>query len=407
MSDLDETEFLDTFDFLEADVASNPPHDPRDAYAQKQSGGDYDSSPMTSPMSSPSSRSPSQGATDIKFRDYQFCVSYSINLLRGVQPIANPLRQEELMTPDKSNKRFAVGKKQWKRFEIFPWILHYIALKDDGSIKETLNTHQVEKIVQVMNYFWSQRIGDPELLQLQSLFMDMKRDDSGKKLLSRIAEVAIALFGSPAAQSNLESVTEPNHEPDDFLFNYLVTEPSHSFLANETSSPQHPTPHIDPLASLNERVTNLENFVGINDQISPGSKRVRSGGDRASWYQIRDADYPSRKEWCTPGSVFGLYADGVGPLQPQQTYTKVMVYSTAPDTEEEHPNPKQPDRYVLIVMVGSRSPLPSPPLPLSHCLSDRRSSSSIETKSNREVEETALHLPPLREPGGRGQCPSD
>ena len=165
----------------------------------------------------------------------------------------------------------------------------------------------------------------------------------------------------------------------------------------------------DSLQSLTKRVDKLEEYVGIGDSESVISKRSRGGGDRACWFKIRDADYPSRDEWCTPGSVFGLYADGVGPLRSKRDendiYILIVVYSTAPDTEEEHPNPKQPDRYARVVMVGSRSPHPSPPSP--HCLSDRRSSSSIETKSNREVEETALHLPPLREPGGRGQCPSD
>jgi hypothetical protein len=329
---------------------------------------------------------------------YQQCIQDSLNQLRTLPKRLRPFTETDLMKFETSENnlssiRCRIGKRDVIPYQIFPWFQYQLIRFKLDRIRETLDNQQkVDQIVEAMNYFWSRNYDEMELLQLKQIYLQMENEREKKKnVVSRVLEVyrIFKLYCDEIWESGKlsESIVSP------------------------LSSPQHPTPHIDPLASLNERVTNLESYVGINDQISPGSKRVRVGGDRASWYPIRKADYSSRARWCTPGSVFGLYADGVGPLRSKKnsslTWTQIVVYSTAPDTEEEHPNPKQPDRYVLIVMVGSRSPLPSPPLPLSHCLSDRRSSSSIETKSNREVEETALHLPPLREPGGRGQCPSN
>ena len=161
----------------------------------------------------------------------------------------------------------------------------------------------------------------------------------------------------------------------------------------------NPVDQNSPLQSLTKRVDKLEKYVGIGDFESAKLKRSR-GGDRACWFPIRAADYPSREEWCTPGGVFGFYSDGVGPLRSKKeqeihNYVAIVVYSTDPDTVEEHPNPDQPDHYVRVVMVVT--------LPFSftpHCLSDRRSSRSIETKASREVEETWLYLSSLCEPGG-------
>ena len=84
------------------------------------------------------------------------------------------------------------------------------------------------------------------------------------------------------------------------------------------------------------------------------SKKRKHSGDRATYYLIREADRKTKKDWCIPGGVFGLYADGVGPLRPLGR-CRIVVYSTLPDIEEPHPDPAHPDRYVRIVMV--RDPL--------------------------------------------------
>jgi hypothetical protein len=107
----------------------------------------------------------------------------------------------------------------------------------------------------------------------------------------------------------------------------------------------------DSLHSLTKRVDKLEVFVGIENSEASRSKRSRGGGDRACWFRIREADYPTSEKWCIPGGVFGMYVDGVGPLRSRRTYTQILVYSTAPDTLEEHPDPLRPDRYVRVVMV--------------------------------------------------------
>lgn len=83
------------------------------------------------------------------------------------------------------------------------------------------------------------------------------------------------------------------------------------------------------------------------------------GGDRACWWRIRDADYPSRRKWCHPGAVFGLYSDGVGKVRPYRVggpqMQSILVYSVSPDITEEHPNPSDPDRYLCPCCYGKTS----------------------------------------------------
>ena len=105
----------------------------------------------------------------------------------------------------------------------------------------------------------------------------------------------------------------------------------------------------------NQRILNLEEQMRELqlDDIEPGSKRIRKGGDRAGWMRIRDEDLSTRDQWCIEGGVFGLYADGVGPLVPNNIRTRraAVVYSTDPDTVEEHPDPLHPEKYARIVLV--------------------------------------------------------
>jgi hypothetical protein len=116
----------------------------------------------------------------------------------------------------------------------------------------------------------------------------------------------------------------------------------------------------DSLHSLTKRVDKLEVFVGIENSEASRSKRSRGGGDRACWFRIREADYPTSEKWCIPGGVFGMYVDGVGPLRSKKeekdNYLSVVVYSTDPDTEEAHPNPQQYDHFVRVVMVCTSLP---------------------------------------------------
>lgn len=97
----------------------------------------------------------------------------------------------------------------------------------------------------------------------------------------------------------------------------------------------------------------MQEEIEDSTTVQQDGKRKRKGGDRAAWYRIRDDDYPTRHLWCVPGGVFGWYADGVGPLLPNEIRPRrsVVVYSTDPDTVEAHPNPDEGDHYVRIVMV--------------------------------------------------------
>jgi hypothetical protein len=101
------------------------------------------------------------------------------------------------------------------------------------------------------------------------------------------------------------------------------------------------------------RIKYLEDTIQELTLEERGKKRVR-GGDRAGWLRIRDEDLPTREEWCIEGGVFGLYSDGVGRIVPQHIRPRrsVVVYSTDPDTVEEHPDPTHPDNFVRIVLVG-------------------------------------------------------
>jgi hypothetical protein len=89
---------------------------------------------------------------------------------------------------------------------------------------------------------------------------------------------------------------------------------------------------------------------GIVSPSESYAKKRKTGGDRAHYYLIRTADLKTKHLWCVPGGVFGLYADGVGPLRPVGR-CGIVVFSKCPDIVEVHPDPDHPDLYVLAVMV--------------------------------------------------------
>jgi hypothetical protein len=285
---------------------------------------------------------------------YQQCVHDSLNQLRTLPRRIHPFTERDLMKFESSDNtpsmRCRIGKKV-VAFHIFPWFQYQFIHFSLDRIRETLeNQQKVDQIVEAMNFFWSRNYDDMDLLQLHQIYIQMENErDKKKNAVSRILDV-YRIFKQYCDEMSIILNMKSSATPPP---------PS-----APRSAPKIPTSHIDPLKSLDERVGNLENYVGINDHISPGPKRPRVGGDRACWWKIRKADYRSRVEWCTPGSVFGLYSDGVGPLRPKRslsTWVQVVVYSAAPDTEEEHPNPQQYDRYVLVVMVSCPFVFHSPP----------------------------------------------
>lgn len=129
------------------------------------------------------------------------------------------------------------------------------------------------------------------------------------------------------------------------------------FISNETFIDLKFTQH-DRLDDHEQRIIDLEDQIHHlqnEDYIEYEGKKRKKGGDRAAWYRIRDEDYPTRAEWCVPGGVFGWYRDGIGPLLPNHLRPRraAVVYSTAPDTLEEHPDPNEYDHYAPIVLVES------------------------------------------------------
>jgi hypothetical protein len=382
--DFNELEFFDAIDEA-CETPLNLPHYP----TPDESGSGCDdtlSSPISSPMSSQSSMQLSLNNDDEKrFEDFHYCVSWSIHLLRHLQPIGKVMTQDDLISCEKNNpKRRRVGSKKWKYFEIFPWVLQYIKLQKPTSLRETIEDLEVAQILQAMNYFWHRRLSELELVQLKEIFLRLGEDDT-KHLLSRIPEIYRFMTAKGGLSTQSPPLTLEFNEDwdglnvgmgldDDYLSfahsSSSSSQPNNSCLGNEGSgisgsfSPQHHLRQDERLDDLERRVEKLEQSKESEKPTDtssiPGSKRFRaepagagpaSGGDRARWLQIREADYPSREKWCTPGSVFGMYVDGVGPLRSRRTYTQILVYSTAPDTLEEHPDPLRPDRYVRVVMV--------------------------------------------------------
>jgi hypothetical protein len=138
---------------------------------------------------------------DRPFENYQHCVSYSIELLRNLEPIVNVFTQEDLLCSETNHpKRIRIVKNQWKYFEIFPWILQFIKLQNPTSLVETMEDPEVDQMVEAINYFWNRRVDESELMILEDIFLQFGGDDAVKNPLSRILEVyryvAAGGFGS-------------------------------------------------------------------------------------------------------------------------------------------------------------------------------------------------------------------
>jgi hypothetical protein len=114
------------------------------------------------------------------------------------------------------------------------------------------------------------------------------------------------------------------------------------------------TMHGRAISNLNQRVTTLEQEQNRERQGAE-QEEPQKGKDRACYLKIRPCDLATRKKWCVPGGVFGLYSDGVGKLLPLKSgaYRRsVYVYSVDPDILEAHPDPEHPELYVPVVMVS-------------------------------------------------------
>lgn len=278
---------------------------------------------LSSHPSSPSSSIPFE--SDINQIDiYHQCIHDSLDALRNLEPrqLSNPFKQSELFKLEEKS-RLRIGKGETKsHYRIFPWFQYRILVHEDDRFRETVkNKEEIPRILEAMNFFWSRRYSPQDLEKLGQVFLSVEEErDKKDNVFTRIIHVH-RMFTMPDVSSSPVATSD------------------------------------DSLRNLTQRVDRLEEFVGIHDDSSPGLKRCRSseGGDRACWYKIRDADYPSRNHWCYPGAVFGLYSDGVGKLRPHRNYgpkmSSILVYSVSPDVTEQHPDPSHHDHYVRVVMV--------------------------------------------------------
>jgi hypothetical protein len=109
---------------------------------------------------------------------------------------------------------------------------------------------------------------------------------------------------------------------------------------------------------LSGRVDNLEDTVNQDYTHCPDSnKRVRKGGDRAAYMKIDSEHMATKDEWCKPGAVMGLFPRGIAPINADSRIKLIMalaVYSSQPDTMEEHPEPSMPHKYAPVVLVSER-----------------------------------------------------
>jgi hypothetical protein len=254
-------------------------------------------------------------------------------------------------TFEKSQNRFAVKDYLLSKLKIFPWF--HCTLTQTQRFRQTLKKNKsegltIEDVIEAINYFLRKNGSDYTEVEIQFL-----------RSYYETMEI-------PAPSACLTPIVTLFHEFCRFQANSIQQVDQGVDTIDPQSSSTHDIDlkctvqeHAAQLVDLKNRVGLLESMKGGQDLCETNMKLprkklcTREGGDRACWFRIRDVDYPSRMEWCTPGGVFGLYSDGVGPLLPNHVCPRrsVVVYSVNPDTVEAHPDPSHEDHYVRVVMV--------------------------------------------------------
>jgi hypothetical protein len=293
-----------------------------------------------------------------------------------------------------SSTRYVIQDKMKPFLHIFPWFPLDKRVRYREIISAANSCEIVQKIIRAMNYWYGEGEGG-----------------GGLRFDERALELLRLYYQSPGESEVDDNSTVSYHPPekDQWLSHIiLVTERLQSLLSHSPPLDSHSTTSSSSAAvssvcisSSTPSVESQSNTydvpdgwrggdggeqqevgAGINSSEARGGQqqhhrpisdridtheeklslitedlrelKVKSGGDRAGWLRIRPDDLPTRAQWCIEGGVFGLYADGVGPLVRCDVRRKrsVVVYSTDPDTVEAHPNPDDPDSYVRIVMVG-------------------------------------------------------
>jgi hypothetical protein len=289
-------------------------------------------------MSQQQLKKKSKGDPIMSSDEWRIGVKFSLAAIKNMFPTVISLNHFNV----ESSTRYSVKNPALNLFKIFPWFHAGLA-----KFRQTLKTSlaqgpTIERVLEAINYFYQRRgevYTEAEMGFLEEYYLTMKIPVPSL-CLSTVIDVYLVFRDFRESKSNEKTVPEP-----------VVT--------------------LDQFQGLERRVQTLEGIeqrTCASESQPPGAKKSRYGGDRACWYPIRRCDLDSRSEWCVPGGVFGLYADGVGRLLPIDACARrsIVVHSTDPDTVEAHPAPENPD-HVLVVMVSHSLFLASP------CLSDRPS----------------------------------
>jgi hypothetical protein len=325
------------------------------------------------------SSSPSSGSASVSLGDI-------LQLYRHLSLSSFHFTIENLFDEKEQCKsRYVIQDKMKAYLHLFPWFPHDKRVRYREVISATNSREIAQRIVDAMNY-WYEGKGrqlDERSLDIIRLYYEPPDQDTDPQGLSSayrtpekdqwlshiilVTERLELLLSSPFSSSSSSSSFPSSPSPLASSFS-TFPEASHDLgrgggeeeghamamaIERGTESIRGDT-ELRPKQSLpipNRIDLHETKLTGIETDIH--SLKVRAGGDRAGWLRIRSDDLPTRDRWCIEGGVFGLYADGVGPLVRCDVRRKksVVVYSTDPDTVEDHPNPSDPDSYVRVVMV--------------------------------------------------------
>lgn len=264
-------------------------------------------------------------------------------------PPLDPSDHTTLFMTESQNRRYVIQPFMKRYLHIFPWF----SRNPKRRYRELLNRpdHQivVQNIILSLQFWYSpQRSFTSHEIERIKYYYETNPFPSDEFMLTHIitvtADIQRLLFSVPPSSPT----SQTTYDRDESSSSPGTIDP---FMGPDLTSSLDPASreaHLDIIERLDLHDGQLHTIEGGVTGL-----KIRRGGDRAGWFRIRSEDFPTRSQWCVEGGVFGLYADGVGPLVACDVRRKkfVIVYSTDPDTVEDLPDPENPDLYVRYVMV--------------------------------------------------------
>jgi hypothetical protein len=253
-----------------------------------------------------------------------------------------------------SNGRYSAKSKAKKYLIIFPWCLNPTpqkkvrqTLKQDEALGPTIGV-----VVSCINFFISQgpSFSIEQLNFLRDYYVTKSPRPEPATCFTSIVElyhafqVRFAPLSRASAPDTLGTLTTEMEQ-----LRVQVDQNTHNIgeLSHHHNLLLH---HLNRISNASTASSATSPAASSLEEPPRKRKAGDQSGDRASYFRIRTADLKTKHLWCVPGGVFGLYADGVGPLRPVG-HCGIVVFSTCPDVEEPHPDPDHPDLYVRVVMV--------------------------------------------------------